>query len=174
MVAFGNKNIHNANAKTENVLLFFINNFKIKQAIPCCFFALFLGPWSDKYGRKILIICSTFGYIINNAVFIINTYYFYELKAEYLLFEVLQGKVQIILNNTRYKYFSFIENILIDIIIQIVLVDMPYFFWLPILTSQILPILNQGLFDFQGLMDSFHQVFILATPVLESLRLLIA
>ena len=29
MVAFGNKNIHNATAKSDNVL-FLINNFKIK------------------------------------------------------------------------------------------------------------------------------------------------
>ena len=65
----------------------------VLQAIPAIIFSINAGPWSDTYGRKTLIVMATFGYVINNSIFIINSWYFYELKAEYLLFEVCTLKV---------------------------------------------------------------------------------
>ena len=65
---------------------------QVLQAIPPCVLVLFTGPWSDKYGRKPLLISALFGYFLSNAIFFFNTYFFFELKAEFLLFEAIQGK----------------------------------------------------------------------------------
>ena len=61
------------------------------QAIPPLIYALLAGPWCDRHGRKPLILISLFGYILCNASFLINTIWYHELKAEYLLMECIQG-----------------------------------------------------------------------------------
>jgi len=60
------------------------------QSVPAIVVAFFAGPLSDRYARKPFILLSIAGYIILNAIFLINSYWFYELKAEFLLFECLQ------------------------------------------------------------------------------------
>jgi len=62
----------------------------ILQSAPPIFFTLVAGPLSDRYGRKPLILISFFGQILLGVVFLVNTFWFEELKVEYLLFECLQ------------------------------------------------------------------------------------
>lgn len=62
----------------------------VLQSIPGILFILFAGPLSDTYGRKFLMIISLFGYLILNTVFLVNSIWFHQLKAEFLLFECLQ------------------------------------------------------------------------------------
>merc|ERR1719186_2300147 len=52
-------------------------------------FALFLGPWSDKAGRKILILLPFLGYIVYCITFVVNVYFFDELVVEFLWLEAL-------------------------------------------------------------------------------------
>ena len=81
---------------------------QIIQAIPGCLYALLAGPWSDRHGRKFLMLCSVTGYILSNGVFLINTYFFYELKAEFLLFECIQGTFIGIEIKGRMSYITFL------------------------------------------------------------------
>ena len=64
----------------------------ILQAVPGTIYLMVAGSLSDTYGRKPFIALALLGYVFNNTVFLINSIYFNELKAEYLLFECLQGK----------------------------------------------------------------------------------
>ena len=60
------------------------------KVIPPIIFSLFVGPWSDKYGRRYLIILPLSGYIVINLIFLINVIYFDELVVEFLMVEVIQ------------------------------------------------------------------------------------
>ena len=55
--------------------------------IPCVIFALFLGPWSDRAGRKPLILVPYVGYFLFCMAMLVNTYFFDELYVEFLWFE---------------------------------------------------------------------------------------
>ena len=57
------------------------------KTIPPIIFSLFIGPWSDKCGRKVLMILPMTGYIFFYIWMIICTIYD-ELNAEYLMLEV--------------------------------------------------------------------------------------
>ena len=55
--------------------------------IPYVIFALFLGPWSDRAGRKPLILVPYVGYFLFCMAMLVNTYFFDELYVEFLWFE---------------------------------------------------------------------------------------
>ena len=55
--------------------------------MPQVLFALFLGPWSDRAGRKFLILVPFVGYVLVCLAFIANVYFFDELPVEFLWME---------------------------------------------------------------------------------------
>ncbi len=60
------------------------------QNVPTMLFVLFVGPWSDQFGRKFLVCLPLFGQMLHCAVYLVNVYYMTELSADWLLLEALQ------------------------------------------------------------------------------------
>ena len=60
----------------------------VLQSAPGIILAFFAGPLSDKFGRKPLLIFSLFGYLILSIVFLINSFWFDELKVNLELLEL--------------------------------------------------------------------------------------
>ena len=60
-------------------------------ALPAAFFCLFVGPWSDVHGRKILLILPLLGNIVAYAACIVNYYFFFELDTNFLLLSSVYG-----------------------------------------------------------------------------------
>ena len=61
------------------------------QAIPPVVILIFLGPWSDRAGRRFLILFPLIGYMFNCIVFIIGASFFDSLPVEFLMLEVVQA-----------------------------------------------------------------------------------
>ena len=55
------------------------------KTIPSIFFVLFLGPWSDKNGRKPLMVVPLIGATLSTCIFTLIHYLGNDLTAEYLL-----------------------------------------------------------------------------------------
>merc|ERR1712126_26237 len=62
----------------------------ILQSVPAILFTFVLGSLSDRIGRGPLILIGLLSGIVLNLVFLINSFWFYELRTEFLLFECLQ------------------------------------------------------------------------------------
>lgn len=56
----------------------------LMKQVPLMIFALFLGPWSDAAGRKLLIAFPFFGNCLTCIGFILNVYFFDKLHVEFL------------------------------------------------------------------------------------------
>ena len=54
-------------------------------------FTLFLGPWSDKAGRKMLNMLPFLGYVLYCVTLIVNVYFFDELVVEFLWLETISS-----------------------------------------------------------------------------------
>ena len=65
-------------------------------------FALFLGPWSDKAGRKFLIAFPFFGNCLTCLGFIANIYFFDQLYVEFLWIGEVVIKQQQLLHYRRH------------------------------------------------------------------------
>ena len=62
---------------------------EIIKSVPCVFFALLMGPWSDKFGRRFLLVVSHIGFLFTLSVYIVNVYYFDQLVVEWMWLEAL-------------------------------------------------------------------------------------
>ena len=60
------------------------------KGIPPIIFTLFIGPWSDNFGRKTLMILPLTGYIAYNAWFLINVIFYDKMPADWLMLEVFK------------------------------------------------------------------------------------
>ena len=60
------------------------------KGIPPILFTLFIGPWSDRFGRKMLMVMPLTGYIGYNAWLLINVLFFDQMRPEWLMMEVAQ------------------------------------------------------------------------------------
>ena len=62
----------------------------LAKSIPPIIFALFISPWSDKFGRKFLIVFPLIGYVLYDVWFLINVIYFDFFSVDWLMLEFMQ------------------------------------------------------------------------------------
>lgn len=54
-------------------------------------FIVFLGPWSDRAGRRFLILFPICGFILGSSIQLLNAIFFDDLKVEWLMLESIQS-----------------------------------------------------------------------------------
>jgi len=82
------------------------------SALPCILVALFIGPWSDRNGRKPVMLIPMVGYILSTLYWLLNIYYFHW-PAKYLLvngvFSIFGGFVSFLIG--MYSYLADITSV---------------------------------------------------------------
>ena len=80
-------------------------------ALPCIVVALFIGPWSDRNGRKPVMLIPMMGYILSSLYWLLNIYFFHW-PAKYLLlngiFSIFGGFVSFLIG--MYSYLADITS----------------------------------------------------------------
>ena len=69
------------------------------SAIPCIVVALFIGPWSDRNGRKPVMLIPMIGYILSTLYWLLNIYFF-QWPAKYLLWLPSQLNLSVFCSTT--------------------------------------------------------------------------
>ena len=60
------------------------------KGVPAVIFALFIGPWSDRFGRKMLMMLPLIGYFLFDIWYLINSIFFDTFVTEWLMLEIFQ------------------------------------------------------------------------------------
>ena len=60
------------------------------KGVPPIVFTLFLGAWSDSFGRKALVTLPLTGFIFYNGWFLTNALFFDQMSADWLMLEVFE------------------------------------------------------------------------------------
>lgn len=82
------------------------------ENIPSIIFVLFLGPWSEKNGRKVPMMTPIIGHLCSVSLYIVN-YYFTSWPAEYILFASIPcglfgGSATLLMALNRYALYIII------------------------------------------------------------------
>jgi MFS family permease len=80
----------NANVvEVQKVVAEYESTLNLVATLPRVTFTLLAGPWSDRHGRKLLILVPIFGQAITALTYILNVKYFNQLPFEALYMELI-------------------------------------------------------------------------------------
>ena len=78
---------YNVTIEVQKVVADYETTLSLAAALPRVAFTLLAGPWSDRHGRRLLIIIPIVGQAITALTLILNVKFFYDLPFEALYFE---------------------------------------------------------------------------------------